>query len=198
MSTDPYLILSNGTVETPTLDYIPIFRDNLYNEDNVLTFKIAHIDTNWTRLRGFWNAQGRLINNSPDPCTTNATLTNGRFFHIEQERIRLRNDIAGWNKVANALKNTFTCSYASINSTSIESEVKVYPNPTSQSISVELGEKSTIDVHKLVFTLQGKNVSDQVAISEKQNGEIIIDLSKLPSGVYLLSTSSSFAKLYKL
>lgn len=197
LTTDPYLILSNGTVETPAVDYMAAFRDNLYIEDNVLTFKIAHIDTNWTRLRGFWNAQGRLINNSPDPCTTSATATDGRFFHVEQEKIRLRNDVAGWNKVANALKNTFTCSYASVNENSIVSEVKVYPNPTSHSISVEIEENSTMDAHNLLYNLQGQNMSDQVSIGEEQNGKITVDLSKLPPGLYVLAMSNLFVKVYK-
>jgi len=110
LPTDPYVILSNGTQIPTSPDYHSIFADKLYEEDTVLTFKIAHVDTDWTRLRGFWNTQGRMINNSNDHCNTNADTTNGRFFHVEQERIRLRNDVTGWNKVSNALVNTFECS----------------------------------------------------------------------------------------
>jgi hypothetical protein len=107
--TDPYVILSNGTQITPGLDYIVPLTNNLLIEDNTLTFKIAHIDLEWTRLRAFDNTQGRLINSSIDPCYSYATTTNGRFLSIEQERTKLRDDVTGWNKMANALINTFVC-----------------------------------------------------------------------------------------
>jgi len=94
-SADPYVILSNGTQQVPNPDYMSGFKNNLFNEDSVLTFKIAHIDLSWTRLRGFWNTQSRLVNSSSNHCNSNATVTNGRFFHIEQERTRLRSNVGG-------------------------------------------------------------------------------------------------------
>ncbi|MCF8379538.1 MAG: hypothetical protein K9H49_08180 [Bacteroidales bacterium] len=109
LASDPYVILSNGTTETPDLDYLPILKSNLLIEDTSLSCKIAHIDLEWTRLRGFTITQGRLINSSPDPCFAYATSTNGRFINIEQEKTKLRNDITGWDKMANALSNTFVC-----------------------------------------------------------------------------------------
>ena len=105
--TDPYVIMSNGTRETPTTDYASLIEDALFAEDNTLTFKLAHIDQSWTRLIGFTNTQGRLINNSSDFCNTSATTTSGRFIHIEQEKTKLRDDISGWTKMSNALKNVF-------------------------------------------------------------------------------------------
>jgi hypothetical protein len=106
---DPYLIISNGTQVTPGRDYSVLLQNNLLIEDTTLTFKIAHIDLSWTRLRAFDNTQGRLINSSTDACYANATTTNGRFLSIEQERTKLRDDVTGWNKMANALINTFVC-----------------------------------------------------------------------------------------
>lgn len=105
--TDPYVIMSNGTRETPTTDYAVGIRDALLIEDSSLTFKIAHIDTDWTRLIGFTNTQGRLINSSTNSCATSATTTSGRFIHIEQEKTKLRDDATGWTKMSNALKSVF-------------------------------------------------------------------------------------------
>ncbi len=106
-ASDPFVIMSNGTRETPTTDYATLIKDALLIEDNSLTFKLAHIDTNWTRLIGFTNTQGRFINNSPDACSDSATTTTGRFIHIEQEKSRLREDETGWIKMSNALKSVF-------------------------------------------------------------------------------------------
>lgn len=107
-STDPYVIISNGTQKTPPItDYSVKIKEALLEEDSSLTFKIAHIDTDWTRLIGFTNTQGHLINFSSDPCGTSATTASGRFIHIEQEKSKLRNDETGWKKMSNALKKTF-------------------------------------------------------------------------------------------
>lgn len=104
---DPDVIMSNGTDQIPDTDYASLIRDALSKEDASLTFKIAHIDTDWTRLRGFTNTQGRFINSSPDPCGTSATETSGRFIHIEQARPKLRQDASGWTKMSNALGTVF-------------------------------------------------------------------------------------------
>lgn len=106
-ASDPFVIMSNGTRETPSTDYASLLKDALLVEDNSLTFKIAHVDTNWTRLIGFTNTQGRLINNSTDACNTSATTTTGRFIHIEQEKSKLRDDATDWDKMSNALKSVF-------------------------------------------------------------------------------------------
>ncbi|MAU15404.1 MAG: hypothetical protein CMH46_07680 [Muricauda sp.] len=104
---DPDVIMSNGTPETPEIDYVALIRDALLAEDGTLTFKIAHIDTDWTRLVGFTNTQGRYINASIDPCGVSATGTSGRFVHIEQAKSKLREDSSGWAKMSNALGNVF-------------------------------------------------------------------------------------------
>lgn len=109
LSTDPYVIMSNGTQVASCPDFLPTFATKLHDEDNTLTFKIGHIDLSWTRLRGFWNTQCREVNGVLNPCNVTSYLTNGRFFHMEQEKIKLRNNVTGWNKVANAVVNTFPC-----------------------------------------------------------------------------------------
>lgn len=105
-NSDPFVILSNGTDQTPTTDYIPTLELELYDEDNSLTFMVAHED-DWDRLVGFTNTQGRLINQSLDPCGQSASSVSGRFIHIEQEKASLRANSTGWAKMAAAVINTF-------------------------------------------------------------------------------------------
>lgn len=107
---DPYVIMSNGTRQTPNPDYISVLANQLDLLDPVLTFEIGHINQNWDRLLGFTNTQGRLINGSNNHCSSNATTTDGRFLHIEQEKTRLRNNQSGWDIMAGAVINTFPCS----------------------------------------------------------------------------------------
>jgi hypothetical protein len=107
LGSDPYVIMSNGTRNTPNPDKIVSLRDELLVVDNTLTFKIAHLDQNWDRLIGFTNTNGRYINSSANVCSSSAINTNGRFLHIEQEKSKLRDDITGWHKMANALGEAF-------------------------------------------------------------------------------------------
>ncbi len=105
-TTDPYLILSNGTTTVPPIDYLSLLGTALVDIDPILTYKVAHI-TPSIRLKGTTNMQGRLINGSANPCATAASRNSGRFLHIEQERSRLRANATGWQKLADALKVVF-------------------------------------------------------------------------------------------
>jgi len=111
--TDPDIIMSNGTLYTPVVDYLPMLRTNLLAQDNTLTFKICHLDS-WTRLAARDNTQGRLINGSPDPCGTYASSSSGRFIHLEQAYSKLRNTQANWMKLANAVAATFPVTGATV------------------------------------------------------------------------------------
>ncbi|QNL20537.1 T9SS type A sorting domain-containing protein [Hyphobacterium sp. CCMP332] len=186
-SSDPYVILSNGTDKSPTLDFMPILKNELLLQDPVLTFKIAHIDTSWTRLRGFWNTQGRLINGETDPCMQNATRSNGRFFHIEQERIRLRDDVNAWNKMANALQNTFNCSPALLRSNAKKEMPVIYPNPTRDFLVIQFEEQREDMVYFEIFDVNGFIVKS-VMINQKSAK---IDVSALDPSLYFYSVKSN-------
>lgn len=104
---DPSLIISNGTRETLAEDYAVKLKDALVAEDNTLDAKIAHIDTDWTRLIGFTNTQGRFSNYSIDTCSESAEGATGRFIHVEQELVKLRLNSIGWNKMSDAIGAIF-------------------------------------------------------------------------------------------
>lgn len=195
LSTDPYVILSNGTLDTPSLDYLEIFKNELYNEDNTLTFKTAHIDLSWTRLRGFTNTQGRLINGSSNSCNMPITTTNGRFFHIEQEKTKLRDNITGWEKVSNALTNTFNCQTLAINENKTE-QLKIYPNPAFDHLFISTENVLLEDVK--IYNLLGQNLINNIRITKLNEFKISINLSELPKGLYFVKSLNTIAnKVYK-
>ncbi len=104
---DPDLVLSNGTPIAPEVDYLVLLKENLYNIDTSLTFKIAHINTDWNRLTATTNTQGRLINEVANPCVQFATYNAGRFIHIEQAYAKLRDTEENQLKLYTALSQTF-------------------------------------------------------------------------------------------
>jgi len=104
---DPDLVLGNGTQSAPANDWLMSFKNELSSLDGTLQYKIAHVDTAWTELTGTTNTQGRLMNNSPNPCDAAAVTPTGRFLHIEQAYSGLRDNTANYAKVASAVANTF-------------------------------------------------------------------------------------------
>ncbi len=177
-TTDPYVILSNGTRETPTNDYAIMIKDALLIEDNSLTFKLAHINTSWTRLIGFANTQGRLINSSSNHCNASATATSGRFIHIEQEKSKLRDDENDWIKMSNALKNVFQSTLA-VEDYNLNNLISVFPNPTSGKVYVNGKNINHIEVYNTYGQkIRNKNIS-------------FIDLNNESSGIYLLRIKSN-------
>ncbi|NUN09934.1 MAG: T9SS type A sorting domain-containing protein [Ignavibacteriaceae bacterium] len=103
---DPDLLMSNGTTNTPSPDYLSALKDELILLDDTLTFGIHHISA-LSKLSGTTNIQGRYINESSNPCSTSASSPTGRFLHIEQAYKNLRDNQTNWNKMVTALKNTF-------------------------------------------------------------------------------------------
>lgn len=179
-STDPYLILSNGSPYTPTTDYLFQFSQHLGVIDTSLSFKIAHIDTNWTRLRGFTNTQGRHLNGSPDACDINPSLSTGRFFHVEQEKTQLRSDSIGWSKVARALNQTFSCRSTISLPEQSSTPLLAYPNPAQSVLFIENApENATIEVYS---ALGRKCTVPYFQIESRCE----IDLRELPSGMYMI------------
>ena len=183
-STDPYVILSNGTRETPSVDYASLLKDALYAEDNTLTFKLAHKDTNWTRLIGFTNTQGRLINNSSDFCNTSAITTSGRFIHVEQEKSKLRNDVSGWDKMRAALATVFS-STLDVAIFNLENQIIITPNPTTSKIIVLGKQLQSVKV----FNLLGQYICG----IDNKNKEVslTLDLKNEREGIYLVKVATS-------
>ncbi|MEE9407450.1 MAG: T9SS type A sorting domain-containing protein [Polaribacter sp.] len=177
-STDPYVIMSNGTRQTPTTDYATLIKNALLNEDSSLTFQLAHINTSWTRLIGFTNTQGRLINNSSNHCSSSATNTSGRFIHIEQEKIKLRNNSSGWTKMSNALTSVFS-STLSLKYFNLNTSISISPNPTLGRIIIRGKNVNQIEV----YNLYGQRIRVK-KINNENNPSI--DLSKESSGIYFL------------
>ncbi|MET2986330.1 T9SS type A sorting domain-containing protein [Aureibaculum conchae] len=183
-TTDPYVIMSNGTRETPATDYATQIKDALLVEDSSLTFKLAHIDTDWTRLIGFTNTQGRLINNSADFCLTSASTTSGRFVHIEQEKSKLRNNEAGWNKMSNALASVFE-STLSTDNYNLDHQISVYPNPTKSGITIKGTDINSIEIYNTL----GQQIE---LLKNSSNAPTLkIDLKPFSKGIYHLKINST-------
>jgi hypothetical protein len=180
-STDPYVIMSNGTRTTPEIDYVAMIQTGLERADPSLTFKIAHFDNSWSRLIAFTNTQGRFINGSQDPCSENANTSEGRFVHIEQERIKLRSDQQAWSKMYLALEEVFSIDTitTNINSYQEDDELLIFPNPNHGAFQINLKRNSHISIYN--------NLGSIVYNYYNTDGSrLSIDLKDQPPGFYYL------------
>lgn len=69
-------------------------------------------------------------------------------------------------------------------------EVEVFPNPVSESTTVQLNNTHGEKISITIFDLTGQKVYDKDLLSEPGNQEIALPLSSLKTGVYLLTLRS--------
>ncbi len=196
---DPDLIMGNGTASKPTgPDYLTALKNALSAIDTSFTFKIAHIDTAWTELTGTTNTQGRLVNNSINPCATKPAAANGRFLHIEQAYAGLRDTKASWKKISDALAAVFPMDPLGVQERSTESPngfilFECYPNPfnpsTTLGFTIEVSGLTTLKIYdalgREVSTLVDENLEAGVY------HERTFISSSLSSGIYFAHLTSS-------
>ena len=129
-----------------------------------------------------YDTQGRLINNSSNHCNTSASSSTGRFIHIEQEKLKLRNDSNGWTKMSNALKSVFQ-STLSIEKYNLNEVVSVSPNPTFDKVLISAKDVFQIEVYNLL----GQKVFQKKF--NKVNNPIINFISQ-SKGIYFLKVKA--------
>jgi hypothetical protein len=189
-SNDPYVIMSNGTNKTPSIDYAVQIKNALLQEDPSLTFKLAHIDTDWTRLTAFTNTQGRLINNSSNACSTDATATSGRFIHIEQEKEKLRDSPNDWRKMSNALKSVFT-STLGLDENILETSITIYPNPVSTILEIKAAKIKSVEL----INILGKSM--RIYTNKTLENAIQINIEDLAKSMYFLKINTGNSSVIK-
>lgn len=191
-SGDPYLIMSGGTSIPPQgPDYIALLRDALLNVDGGLTFKIAHLDTDWTRLIATSNTQGRLINGSSNPCSIGANQNSGRFIHIEQEKSRLRDSDTDRMKMATAINAVFPPN----NVTAIEeyceakpgNNLEFYPNPFNSMTNIVFSINEASEVQLYLYDVLGRRIKTLFnGFAASGSNKVNLHSNNLGSGIYFI------------
>ncbi len=72
-------------------------------------------------------------------------------------------------------------------------QIYVYPNPVHDMLCVLLQNKSLNSLH--LFDLTGKE--HRLSINRESNGELLLDMSHLKRGVYILKSEAAFVKVLK-
>ncbi|MEZ4946424.1 MAG: T9SS type A sorting domain-containing protein [Cyclobacteriaceae bacterium] len=177
---DPSAIMSNGTRTTPSPDYIGRLKNELVKVDATLTFKVGHLDFEWDRLLATTNTQGRLINLSVDPCSTNATNTKGQFIHIEQEFDKLRASKQKWDVMVTGIQEVFKCGVVTGDLEKEQNQgFSFYPNPFNDKLNI-LKNESTASMVLEIYSAQGQRLIQMELIRN-----ITIALPALREGTYI-------------
>lgn len=86
-------------------------------------------------------------------------------------------------------------SYVGVEEYMLDQSVKIYPNPTTDYVFVELGEEC-INRHQetvMVFDIHGTLLQSQPVTDKK----IQLDMKGYPSGLYLVKVGTYFGKVVK-
>ena len=75
-------------------------------------------------------------------------------------------------------------------------QVTCYPNPTSDKINLMLDQVKISDIQ--IFNLLGENVTQQAIIDDEKANTIVIYLSALESGMYLIKSKNEQFTVGKL
>ncbi len=204
---DPDLIMGNGTASKPTgPDHLTALKNALSAIDTSLTFKIAHIDTAWTELTGTTNTQGRLVNNSADPCAVKPASANGRFLHIEQAYAGLRDTKASWKKMSDALGVVFPADPLSVSgNVSVLPEqfllLDCYPNPfnpsTTMGFTLQVSGLTSLKIYDAIGREVSTLVNEHLEAGEYH--QRTFSASHLSTGIYFARlTSGGFSQMKKM
>jgi hypothetical protein len=90
--------------------------------------------------------------------------------------------------------NTVNKTILSINNHS-NNDVSIYPNPTSNTVKLVGKIEFLGDIS--IYNNLGQNITELSNISKLSNNMIIVDLSKLDSGLYYIKTKTTANKVYK-
>ena len=123
-----------------------------------LTVAVAGDGTSVCSLIGSTNVQGRYSNGSTNPCSQEASATNGYFMHIEQTRL-VRDNYLQYKKLIDALN----AHIPEIPASRIEGPENTperlymiaYPNPFNNNISILLDQHVRNHVSLKIYDLRG-------------------------------------------
>lgn len=76
-----------------------------------------------------------------------------------------------------------------------ENNMKIFPNPTTKEITITGKEIILEDI--TIYNTFGQNVTELTQKTVENEGELLIDLSKLNSGIYYVKTKTTANKVYK-
>jgi hypothetical protein len=188
---DPDLIISNGTRFSPSgTDYAVAVSDAIQVIDPSLTTKVGHVDLDWTRLLGTTNTQGRLINDSLDPCEDPAITATGQFVHVEQARIGLRDTPENWMKLAQAIADAFPADSGIPQNVPRKPAARIlgnYPNPFRKHTRIDVEVDRTGPIQLEIFDVAGRRAG-ALASGMYETGIIsfVWDTEQMPPGVYFI------------
>ena len=76
-----------------------------------------------------------------------------------------------------------------------ESRIRLYPNPTNGQLTIE---GPVVELEEIVLSnLLGQDLNALIKITGRSTTKVVLDLSHLPKGTYLLKTNNTAEIFYK-
>lgn len=131
---------------------------------------------------GNWLDQEQF--SASDPCTKTVGNFTNRFLQVSDTAAKI---------VGTYCWNTCTiCDAIGVNEQALNS-MKVYPNPASESLFIDLGTVSEKDAKVYVYNMLGEVMITKTNIQNNGTGTINLDTRSLKQGIYLLKVEAGNA-----
>lgn len=123
-----------------------------------------------------------IIYNSSNPLVLESVVgaPNGNSLQVSLDEFLYYNRVLTPSEVATIYNGTATGIHSFNNNQN--SEITLYPNPTSSFLNIEVKEQTQVSII---------NVLDDVVLTQTLNGLSKMDVSNLTSGVYFIQDSKS-------
>jgi hypothetical protein len=188
--------ISNQTVACNNMVYLPIELTNFdvsHDDKNVyinwetaseinndyFTIERANDDTEWNeiiRVNGAGNSTHTISYSSTD----NNPLVGLSYYRLKQV------DYDG------------KYSYSAIKAINIEqdtTELVIYPNPTNGKVTLQANKQELEGIK--IYSLLGQDVTNKTFRLLTSDGNVVIDLSNLPSDFYIFKSKTTYKKVFK-
>jgi hypothetical protein len=158
------------------------------NKEQAYIVNAAGIDANANTLFEF--KEVKYSCNESGNCTATISVKEGALLNWNVQAICNINGAVIYSSVVNAKETTIPYCNAIASDTKMKNDndaIKVYPNPTTGYLTVELSNKIEPNIDLMVFDVNGKKLYERPGSSIARSGNgFQLDLHLLSAGTYLL------------
>ena len=186
--------IDNFTIINPLPIELVGFSANLVSKDNVLLewSTASELDNDYFEIeRSFNGVDWKSINKVNGAGNSNHLLNYrsidvNSYSGISYYRIKQTNfDGLSSHSDIKAIEND----------KSEENQIKIYPNPTVNLLTIE-GDKNELEQFE-IYNVLGQNITSLISQNHTIESKIVIDLTNLISGIYYIKTKTTITKVYK-
>lgn len=175
-----------------TINNMYLFTDKLFNSDNLIEFLLVTRSSTDTHKMSLVNENGVVLQQFGDKQDALIVKTLSNKYKLITQKATYNSDVYTTAKDVYSLSGTLSVNQAS----NLSKSVVAYPNPAKNVLNITNPYDKTENTNLKVYSVSGKLVL-QKNISNESEDFIKLDVSTLPSGVYIYKINEVSNKFIK-